>query len=427
MPYVQGFCNNDMFGFDDGTAIYEHTSSHSSSGYVTNECINIDVGLQQENLLLKSEIVQLRAEIERLTAENSMLRMHKCTEMNKHDVIKIANEASGCVTKFSHFWKMLLSEDGRVKHKSLKFDYTILSRMDMLYRLRVRSPNNHPLIKGYFPDPVDQTIITEYFRTHDYQLFLADCYYGVLHDIPTNVLLERAVELCSMLHLSGFSVKALDSNILRQLASRKYDHELESYVYPYKLDIDDTFEPADDHIYHSHSLDPAELSLLHLMSHLSSNVTGQRLARYHVGSSCRMTESAVLELAVGDETRYFKPLKCSGPYAIFEHLPGEKDYRVNGLLHHFGLVPITLVRDIVVMNPAYDEYFISGPIGPAVTCLMKRYSVNKIEILFGEKGLYIKPSCMKTTPKIIDCCKNAFAINNDKTRTHKPILTTKTL
>lgn len=145
------------------------------------------------------------------------------------------------------------------------------------------------------------------------------------------------------------------------------------------------------------------------------------VARYHVGNSCRITESSILELPVGNETRYFKPLKCSGPYAIFERLPCENDYRVNRLLHHFGVIPVTLVRDIVEIEPIMEDHFISGPVGPSITCLMKTYALRQVEIVFGDKGLYIRPTGSKDFSKIDDCCRNAFALSNERTRCHKQL------
>nr|AVP49987.1 VP5 [Liao ning virus] len=406
------------------TSMMDHLSvevAGSSSGFSSNGCLNVDLGLQQENHSLKKEISDLKAEVERLTAENNMLRSHVCERMNTNEVVGIANRASGCVDKFQAHWDMMLRSGNAVKHKGLKLDSVLLARIDTLYRLKVKQPSSHPLIRSYFTDAVDNEVLYEYVRTNNHFTFLKDCYHRVLHDIPANDLLNRAIELCALLHFSGLNVENVTAKNLRHLAGRKYDHDINSNSYPYKLDMLEIETKAKDHIYGKHDIDINDLTILHLMSHLSVNVTGTNLARYHVGNSCRITESSVLELPVGDETRYFKPLKCSGPYAIFERLPCEKDYRVNGLLHHFGVVPITLVRDIAEIEPIMEDYFISGPVGPSITCLMKTYALRQVEIVFGDKGLYVRPTGSKDLSETKDCCRQAFALNNERTRCHKQL------
>lgn len=406
------------------TSMMDHLAvevAGSSSGFSSDGCLNVDLGLQQENHSLKKEIFDLRAEVERLTAENNMLRSHVCERMNTNEVVGIADKATKCVDKFQKHWDMMLGSGNTVQHKGLKLDGVLLARIDTLYRLKIKQPSSHPLIRSYFPDVVDNEVLYDYIRTNNHFTFLKDCYHRVLHDINPTDLLNRAIELCALLHFSGFNVENVTANNLRHLAGRKYEHDIISNSYPYKVDMLENDTKAKDHIYGKHDIDINDLTILHLMSHLSVNVTGTNLARYHVGNSCRITESSVLELPVGDETRYFKPLKCSGPYAIFERLPCEKDYRVNGLLHHFGVVPITLVRDIVEIEPIMEDYFISGPVGPSITCLMKTYALNNVEIVFGEKGLYVRPTGSKDLSKIDDCCRQAFALNNERTRCHKQL------
>ncbi|AAW29088.1 VP5 [Liao ning virus] len=406
------------------TSMMDHLAvevAGSSSGFSSDGCLNVDLGLQQENHSLKKEISDLRSEVERLTAENNMLRSHVCERMNTNEVVGIADKATKCVDKFQAHWDMMLRSGNTVQHKGLKLDSVLLARIDTLYRLKIKQPSSHPLIRSYFPDAVDNEVLYDYVRINNHFTFLKDCYNRVLNDINPNDLLNRAIELCALLHFSGFNAENVTANNLRHLAGRKYEHDIISNSYPYKVDMLENDTKVKDHIYGKHDIDINDLTILHLMSHLSVNVTGTNLARYHVGNSCRITESSVLELPVGDETRYFKPLKCSGPYAIFERLPCEKDYRVNGLLHHFGVVPITLVRDIVEIEPIMEDYFISGPVGPSITCLMKTYALNHVEIVFGEKGLYVRPTGSKDLSKTDDCCRQAFALNNERTRCHKQL------
>lgn len=382
------------------------------SNYVT-----YDSGLQAKNLDYRREIMELRAKL--ATAENKILYLEQqIVEITSLEEVVTTDEGHEDLNKKLayaigyHYLNDIVAEDLPTG------DACLLARIDSLLRHKDNRhfpANCRRLIEGYYPNSrCDAQAMTKtlmhYLHNHDYNQFLTS-YYTQLYE-----KWNKATAVKFMVHLHAYDHNVpLDIRKVINITREKYNYNDTSVVNTLKMDAgQEVF--GNDYIYGRHELSDYPLAALHEYSHIDAELTGRDLAKYHVGTACRMNECSVVEVIYEGRSYMFKPFKCYDSYAIMPLLPGERDNRVEAILHHNGQVYVTLVRTFDV---EYSEYLIEGNISPQISDLALNYRVNKFEIFFSNDGLCIEIGCMPERGRRVDCCKNAFQRNGVHQRKHK--------
>jgi len=379
--------------------------------------VNYDSGLQAKNLDYRREIIDLRDKLAK--AENHIVYLEQ--------QIAVMSSLERAVTTES----VIKDLDSKLAH-AIKFHSTnkvdcvaiptddpcLLSRIDALLRHkdnRYFDANCRRLIEGYYSSSVKDSktktaTIMQYLNDTNYNQFLTS-YYSQLYDDW-----DKMTTVKFMAHLHTFDRNVpLNINDVISITREKYNYDGSSVVNTLKMDAAQEVNGS-DHVYARHELDNYPLAAMHEFSHINPELTGRDLAKYHVGTACRINECSIIEVIYEGKSYMFKPFKCYDSYVIMPLLPGERNNRVEAILHHNGQVYVTLVRTFDV---DFSEFLIEGNISPQISDLALNYKVNKFDVFFSNDGLCIDIACMPSRGPKINCCKYAFQCNGPNQRTHK--------
>lgn len=383
----------------------------------TTECVNYDSGLQAKNLDYRREIIDLRDKLAK--AENRIIYLEQqvATMSSLERAVTTENVIKDLDQKLAHAvrYYSLNPTDGSTLPTN---DPCLLARIDALLRhkeSRYFIPNCRRLIEGYYSNSVENaqlktTELMKYLCEHDYHQFLS-AYYSKMYD---NWDKSTAVKFMVHLHMFDHN-KPLDISSVVNVTREKYNYDGISVVNTLRMDAAQEVI-GNDYIYGRHDLEGYPLVALHEYSHIDPELTGRDLAKYHVGTACRMNECSIIEVIYEGKSYMFKPFKCYDSYAIMPLLPGERNNRVEAILHHNGQVYVTLVRTFDV---DYSDMLIEGNISPQISNLALNYRVNKFNVFFSNDGLCADIACMPSKGLKVDCCKNAFQKNGAHQRRHK--------
>lgn len=413
----------------DAGAYYPNAGTHSSYYNVmpvlipvpaqqpVAECVNYDSGLQAKNLDYRREIIDLRGKLAK--AENRITYLEQ--QVNIMSSLERAVTTEGVIkdldTKLAHAIRYYSAN--KVECNSIPTtDPCLLARIDALLRhkdTRYFFANCKRLIEGYYSSSTEgaqskTTALMRYLCENNYSQFLT-AYYSQLYDDWDK---DTAVKFMVHLHIFDRNTPLNISSVIN-VTREKYNYDGTSVVNTLKMDAAQDVRGG-DYIYNRHELDDYPLAALHEYSHIDPELTGRDLAKYHVGTACRMNECSIIEVVHEGKSYMFKPFKCYDSYAIMPLLPGERNNRVEAILHHNGQVYVTLVRTFDV---DYSEMIIEGNISPQISDLALNYRVNKFDVFFSNDGLCADIACMPSRGSKIDCCKHAFQRNGMHQRRHK--------
>lgn len=381
------------------------------------ECVNYDSGLQAKNLDYRREIIELRSRLAK--AENRIIYLEQqvATMSSLERAVTTESFIKDLDSKLAHAVHYYSLKE--VKCVSIPTsDPCLLARIDALLRHKDAghfAANCKRLIEGYYSNSIEDSQIKtnalmRYLCENNYSQFLT-AYYLQLYDSWDKI---TAVKFMVHMHMFDRNT-SLDISSVISVTREKYNHDGTSVVNTLKMDAAQDVKGC-DYIYNRHELDGYPLAALHEYSHINRELTGRDLAKYHVGTACRMNECSIIEVIHDGRSYLFKPFKCYDSYAIIPLLPGERNNRVEAILHHYGQVCVTLVRTFDV---DYSDMLIEGNVSPQISDLALNYRVNKFDLFFSNDGLCADIGCMPSRGPIIDCCKNAFQRNGRQQRRHK--------
>lgn len=383
----------------------------------TAECVNYDSGLQAKNLDYRREIIDLRDKLAKAENRITYLEQQVETMSSLERAVTTESVIKDLDSKLAHavrYYSM-----NKFKSASIPTsDPCLLARIDALLRHkdnRYFTANCKRLIEGYYSNSVENAqaktnALMRYLCENNYHQFLTS-YYSQLYDTWDK---ETAVKFMVHLHIFDRNTPLNISSVVN-VTREKYNYDGTSVVNTLKMDAAQDVKGR-DYIYNRHDLDDYPLAALHEYSHIDPELTGRDLAKYHVGTACRINECSIIEVVHEGKTYMFKPFKCYDSYAIMPLLPGERNNRVEAILHHNGQVYVTLVRTFDV---DYSEMLIEGNISPQISDLALNYRVNKFDVFFSNDGLCADIACMPSRGQKIDCCKHAFQRNGMHQRRHK--------
>lgn len=412
-PATASFSNEvyDQMGFSRAQVI----NMQGGVVHVENSEINLNMqlkigNLQHELLLKNNEIERLKRENNRLTEE---LRV-KDDLLNAdwtvcEEVENVSNLFAG-IKEYSDFIAGLDSVDLECERKLPTKDPELLARMDGIYTacgIGSKSTLVRDLLLGYGgvqrKAEVEECI--QYLENVKYDDFLIAIYSRVVNKAMRSNDAHRLVALLTTFHaLKRYHGPKVDEVV--DISQMRYSNELDSNIHNVKVNYD-TDCKGNDPLYNKHLLTGTNLMLLHLFSHVDSNMTGRDIQKYHIGVNCRMTECSLIQLEHEGLIKWYKPIRVMGEYVILPTLPNERNGRVEAILHKGGVVPITLVR---VQDSTNDEFLIQDSLSMNVNGLLNGLSIKSVEFIFGPNGLGLNvtgsTNLINKTRR--DCCKRAF-------------------
>lgn len=378
-----------------------------------------------ENSLLNAENSELRDKVAKLTAEVEELRKQLSEKyVSPNDSTSIVKSVEW-FTGVTDFWTQLGASGVRGFPQTLGFplDPLLLSRIDGALRTGADKCDFYKLFGNYFRDEGLDGALMHYVHTTTLVDFLRDFYTSRVEEAIQGGEYAGLVDMLISMHYNADHNGGLSPGDMLNAIQRKYNHDI--MTSSYTSHVEEIMRPVDfrprDHIYGKHLIDKNVLPMIHGLTHVDSRLTGLDVAKYHVGKACRMPECAVIEVVNSSGPKYYSPIKCDGEYMICERLPDEVYGRVSVILHHGGMIPLTVVRVVDGDSSDNDPNLITGPIGPTLTALMQDYSLTEARVYFSDGGLCVHARGFMNVIPGVKCCDGAFKVTNEHNRTRKVI------